>query len=405
MHWNSSNNPKAEPVFLALFDALRAERVPVTPREWLDLLAALQAGAGEPTPEGLHALARTVLVKDERHYDRYDRAFGRFLGQVAAAPDEMLSKVIPGDWLDNALQRQLSDEEKARLQQIGSLDELMRTFAERLAEQHERHEGGNRWIGTGGTSPFGHAGWHPGGMRVGGQSRHRSAAKVWEKRRFAELDGDAELGPRNLKMALRRLRKFARSGAAEEFDLEGTIAATARDGGLLNVAMRPERRNAVSVLLLLDIGGSMDDHVAAAEALFGAARAEFKHLVHAYFHNFFYDTLWTHARRSAADEVPLQEVLRRYGPHWRVVIVGDAAMHPWEIIAPGGCNEAWNEEPGQVWFQRLRDHFPHLVWINPVAQAQWRYTQSTGLVQQLVENRMYPLTPDGIAEAMTRLAK
>ena len=392
-------------MFLALFDALRAERVPVTPREWLDLLAALQAGAGEPTPEGLHALARTVLVKDERHYDRFDRAFGRFLGQVAAAPDEMLSKVIPGDWLDNALQRQLSDEEKARLQQIGSLDELMRTFAERLAEQHERHEGGNRWIGTGGTSPFGHAGWHPGGMRVGGQSRHRSAAKVWEKRRFAELDGDAELGPRNLKMALRRLRKFARSGAAEEFDLEGTIAATARDGGLLNVAMRPERRNAVSVLLLLDIGGSMDDHVAAAEALFGAARAEFKHLVHAYFHNFFYDTLWTHARRSAADEVPLQEMLRRYGPHWRVVIVGDAAMHPWEIIAPGGCNEAWNEEPGQVWFQRLRDHFPHLVWINPVAQAQWRYTQSTGLVQQLVENRMYPLTPDGIAEAMTRLAK
>ena len=392
-------------MFLALFDALRAERVPVTPREWLDLLAALQAGAGEPTPEGLHALARTVLVKDERHYDRYDRAFGRFLGQVAAAPDEMLSKVIPGDWLDNALQRQLSDEEKARLQQIGSLDELMRTFAERLAEQHERHEGGNRWIGTGGTSPFGHAGWHPGGMRVGGQSRHRSAAKVWEKRRFAELDGDAELGPRNLKMALRRLRKFARSGAAEEFDLEGTIAATARDGGLLNVAMRPERRNAVSVLLLLDIGGSMDDHVAAAEALFGAARAEFKHLVHAYFHNFFYDTLWAHARRSAADEVPLHEVLRRYGPHWRVVIVGDAAMHPWEIIAPGGCNEAWNEEPGQVWFQRLRDHFPHLVWINPVAQAQWRYTQSTGLVQQLVENRMYPLTPDGIAEAMTRLAK
>ena len=392
-------------MFLALFDALRAERVPVTPREWLDLLAALQAGAGEPTPEGLHALARTVLVKDERHYDRFDRAFGRFLGQVAAAPDEMLSKVIPEDWLDNALQRQLSDEEKARLQQIGSLDELMRTFAERLAEQHERHEGGNRWIGTGGTSPFGHAGWHPGGMRVGGQSRHRSAAKVWEKRRFAELDGDAELGPRNLKMALRRLRKFARSGAAEEFDLEGTIAATAGDGGLLNVAMRPERRNAVSVLLLLDIGGSMDDHVAAAEALFGAARAEFKHLVHAYFHNFFYDTLWTHARRSAADEVPLQEMLRRYGPHWRVVIVGDAAMHPWEIIAPGGCNEAWNEEPGQVWFQRLRDHFPHLVWINPVAQAQWRYTQSTGLVQQLVENRMYPLTPDGIAEAMTRLAK
>ena len=392
-------------MFLALFDALRAERVPVTVREWLDLLAALQAGAGEPTPEGLHALARTVLVKDERHYDRYDRAFGRFLGQVAAAPDELLAKVIPADWLDNALQRQLSDEEKAKLQQIGSLDELMRKFAERLAEQHERHQGGNRWIGTGGTSPFGHSGWHPGGMRVGGEGRHRSAAKVWEQRSFAELDGDAGLGPRNLKMALRRLRKFARSGAAEEFDLEGTIKATARDGGLLSVAMRPERRNAVNVLLLLDIGGSMDDHVAAAEALFGAARAEFKHLVHGYFHNFFYDTLWTHARRSQADELLLADLLRRYGPHWRVVIVGDAAMHPWEIIAPGGCNEAWNEEPGQVWFQRLSDHFPHLVWINPVPRGQWDHTQSTTLVRQLVDERMYPLTPDGIAEAMTQLAR
>lgn len=392
-------------MFLALFDALRAERVPVTVREWLDLLAALQAGAGEPSPEGLHALARTVLVKDERHYDRFDRAFGQFLGKVAAAPDELLSKVIPEDWLDNALQHQLSDEEKARLQQVGSLDQLMRQFAERLAEQHERHAGGSRWIGTGGTSPFGHSGWHPGGLRVGGQSRHRSAAKVWEQRSFAELDDDAALGPRNLKMALRRLRRFARSGAAEELDLEATIAATARDGGLLNVAMRPQRRNAVSVLLLLDIGGSMDDHVAAAEALFGAARAEFKHLVHYYFHNFFYDTLWTRARRAQADGVATLDVLRRYGPDWRVVIVGDAAMHPWEILAEGGCNEAWNEEPGQVWFQRLAAHFPHIAWINPVPRGQWQYTQSTAIVQQLLGQRMYPLTPDGIAAAMSALAR
>ena len=392
-------------MFLALFDALRRQRVPVTPREWLDLLAALQAGVGEPTPEGLYALARTVLVKDEGHYDRFDRAFSQFLGQVAAAPADALGKVIPDHWLNNALQRELSDEDKAKLQQVGSLEELMRQFAERLAEQHERHEGGNRWIGTGGTSPFGHSGWHPGGMRVGGQSRHRSAAKVWEKRSFAELDGDAELGPRNLKMALRRLRRFARSGAEDELDLEGTIKATARDGGLINIAMRPQRRNAVSVLLLLDIGGSMDDHVAAAEALFGAARAEFKHLVHYYFHNFFYDTLWTQARRSSADEVPLLDVLNRYGPHWRVVIVGDAAMHPWEILAQGGCNEAWNDEPGQVWFQRLQAHFPHLVWINPVPAERWPYTQSTTLVRQLVEDRMYPLTPDGLARAMTELAR
>ena len=392
-------------MFLALFDALRALRVPVTPREWLDLLGALQAGAGEPSPEGLYALARTVLVKDERHYDRFDRAFGQFLGQVAQLPDDALSKVIPEDWLNNALQRELSAEDKAKLQQVGSLDELMKQFAERLAEQNERHAGGNRWIGTGGTSAFGHSGWHPGGMRVGGQSQHRSAAKVWEKRSFAELDGDAELGPRNLKMALRRLRKFARSGAAEELDMDATIAATARDGGLINIAMRPQRRNAVSVLLLLDIGGSMDDHVAAAEALFGAARAEFKHLVHYYFHNFTYDTLWTHARRAPADAVPMHDVLHRFGADWRVVIVGDAAMHPWEIIARGGCNEAWNEEPGQVWFQRLSAQFPHLAWINPVPAQRWQYTQSTTLVQQLVEQRMYPLTPDGIAQAMTRLAR
>lgn len=392
-------------MFLRLFHALRNERVPVTPREWLDLLGALAAGVAEPTPDGLYGLARTVLVKDERHYDRFDRAFGRYLTEVAAAPADSLSKVIPEDWLNNALQRQLSDEDKAKLQQIGSLEELMKQFAQRLAEQNERHQGGSRWIGTGGTSAFGHSGFHPGGIRVGGQSRNRSASKVWEARQFAELDGDAALGPRNLKMALRRLRRFARSGAAEELDMEGTIAATARDGGLINIAMRPQRRNAVSVLLLLDIGGSMDDHVAAAEALFGAARAEFKHLVHAYFHNFTYDRLWTDARRRRSDELPMLELINRYGPHWRVVVVGDAAMHPWEIIAAGGCNEGWNEEPGQVWFQRLSDHFPHLVWINPVPQAQWPYTQSTTLVRELVAQRMYPLTPDGLAEAMTRLAR
>ncbi len=392
-------------MFLRLFHALREQRVPVTPREWLDLLGALQAGVGDPTPEGLYALARTTLVKDERHYDRFDRAFGRYLGEVAAAPAEALAKVIPEDWLSNALQRELSDEDKAKIQQLGSLEELMKQFAERLAEQDERHEGGNRWIGTGGTSPFGHSGFHPGGIRVGGQGRNRSAAKVWEQRSFAELAGDAELSPRNLKLALRRLRKFARSGAAEEFDLEGTIAATARDGGLLNVAMRPERRNAVSVLLLLDIGGSMDDHVHAAEALFGAARAEFKRLQHYYFHNFTYGHVWTHARRAAGDRVDTFDLLHRYGPHHRVVFVGDAAMHPWEIAAPGGCNEAWNEEAGAVWFQRILSHFPHVAWINPVPRERWDHTPSTRMVRELLEERMFPLTPDGLGEAMTRLAK
>jgi uncharacterized protein with von Willebrand factor type A (vWA) domain len=392
-------------MFLNLFHALRSQRVPVTPREWLDLLGVLQADVIEPDPQALYHLARTVLVKDERHYDRFDRAFGQYLQGVIAVPADTLAKVIPEDWLRDALQRELSDEEKAKVQQLGSLEELMKQFAERLAEQHERHEGGNRWIGTGGTSPFGHSGYHPGGIRVGGESRNRSASKVWEKREFRDLDGDAALSPRNLKMALRRLRKFARSGAAEEFDLDATIAATARDGGLLNVAMRPERRNAVSVLLLLDIGGSMDDHVAAAEALFGAARSEFKRLEHFYFHNFLYEQVWTHARRHDGDRIALYDLLHRYGPHHRVVIVGDAAMHPWEIVAAGGCNEAWNEEPGQVWFQRLAAHFPHITWINPVPREQWDYTQSTTLVRQLLEERMHPLTPDGLAEAMTQLAK
>lgn len=392
-------------MFLRLFHALRAERVPVTPREWLDLLGALQAGVAAPEPQALHALARTTLVKDERHYDRFDRAFGRYLSDVAAAPPEALSKVIPEDWLRDALQRELSDEDKAKVQQLGSLEELMQQFAERLKQQHERHEGGNRWIGTGGTSPFGHSGYHPGGIRVGGESRNRSAAKVWEQRQFRELDGDAALSPRNLKLALRRLRKFARSGAAEEFDLEATIAATARDGGLLNVAMRAERRNAVSVLLLLDIGGSMDDHVHAAEALFGAARAEFKHLEHYYFHNFTYDYLWKHDRRDEANRIATWDLLHRYGSQYRVIIIGDAAMHPYEVAAPGGSSEYWNEEAGAVWFQRILDHFPHVAWINPTPKPQWDYTQSNRMVRQLLEERMFPLTPDGLAEAMTLLAR
>lgn len=392
-------------MFLRLFQALRAERVPVTPREWLDLLAALQAEAAPPTPDGLHALARTVLVKDERHYDRFDRAFARYLHEVAAASPQELRAVIPEDWLRAAFGRELSEADKAKLQQVGSLDELLRKFAERLAEQKEEHHGGNRWIGTGGTSPFGHSGYHPGGLRVGGESRNRSAAKVWERRDFRALDGEAALGPRNLKMALRRLRKFAREGAAEEFDLEGTIAATAREGGMLDVRMRPQRRNTVSVLLLLDVGGSMDAHVQAAQALFGAARAEFKRLETFHFHNFIYDTLWRGARFDPTGQLPTWELLHRYRPEHRMVIVGDASMHPWEITQPGGAIDAWNDEPGSVWFARLAAQFPHLAWINPVPREHWDATPSIGLVRRLAEDRMYPLTPDGLAAAMTALAR
>ncbi|HBK47202.1 MAG TPA: hypothetical protein DDZ67_12375 [Xanthomonadaceae bacterium] len=392
-------------MFLRLFHALRAERVPVTPREWLDLLGALEAGVAAPEPQALYTLARTTLVKDERHYDRFDRAFGRYLQEVAAAPPEALQAVVPEHWLRAALGREPSAADKARVQQLGSLEELMRRFAERLAEQHARHEGGNRWIGTGGTSPFGHSGHHPGGLRVGGESRGRMAAKVWEQRAFRELDGDAELGPRNLKLALRRLRRFARSGAAEEFDLDATVAATAREGGLLDVRMRPQRRNAVSVILLLDVGGSMDDHVQAAEALFGAARSEFKRLQHYYFHNFLYEHVWTHARRLPSDRVPTWDLLQRQHPEHRLIVVGDASMHPYEISHAGGASEYWNAESGAIWFQRLAGRFPKLAWINPLPRERWDWTPSIGMVRNLVEQRMYPLTPDGLAEAMARLAR
>lgn len=389
-------------MLLGLFDALRAEKVPVTPREWLDLMAALDADLAFADIEQFHALARAVLVKDERHFDRFDRAFGRFWRGVSNVPMEDFA-AIPEDWLKREFERLFTDEEKAKIEQLGGLEELMRRFRERLAEQQERHEGGNRWIGTNGTSPFGSGGYHPGGIRVGPRGGGRMAAKVWEKREYRNLDGDAELSPRNFKTALRRLRRFAREGAAMELDLPGTIAATAREGGLLDVKLRPERHNAVKVLLLLDIGGSMDDHVAACEALFGAAKSEFKRLEHFYFHNFVYDHVWTDNQRRRTSRLAVTELLRRYNPDYKVVFVGDAAMGPYEITHAGGNVEEWNEEPGKVWFDRIRAHFRKLVWINPNTPAQWRYTASTQLVRELVEDRMFALTPDGLAAAMRAL--
>ncbi len=389
-------------MLLDLFERMRRLQVPVTPREWLDLMAALDAGVAFMEPEALYPLARAVLVKDERHYDRFDRAWAGWLASVPVLPEEW-SKVIPADWLRRALGHELSDEDKAKVQGVGSLEELMKQFAERLAEQDEAHHGGDRWIGTGGTSPFGHSGHHPGGIRVGGQSGGRMAAKVWQQRQYRELAGDAELSPRNLKLALRRLRRFAREGSAEEFDLDGTIADTARDGGLLNVRLRPERRNAVSVLLFLDIGGSMDDHVHAAEALFGAARSEFKRLEHFWFHNFLYERVWRDDRRIDGNHVGVYDLIRRHPPSHKVIFVGDASMGPYEIVGAGGSVEHWNEEPGEVWFQRLRAHFRHLVWINPLPVERWRYLQSVQMVRELVEERMFPLTPDGVAAAMEAL--
>ncbi|MDR2871514.1 MAG: VWA domain-containing protein [Xanthomonadaceae bacterium] len=391
-------------MFLALFQALRNERVPVTPREWLDLLGALDAGLSQADPEALYTLARTILIKDERYYDRFDRAFGHYLHEVTATMEAM-DATIPEEWLRQAFKRDLTDEEKARIRTLGSLEKLLEEFRKRLAEQKERHQGGNRWIGTGGTSPFGAGGYHPGGIRVGPHGGGRMAAKVWEQRQYRGLDGDAELSSRNIKMALRRLRQFARKGVAEEFDLEGTIQATANEGGLLNIRMRPERRNTVSVLLFLDVGGSMDDHVHAAEAMFGASKSEFKRLEYFYFHNFIYDHVWCDDDRSEGYQTATFDILNRYHSGHKVIFVGDAAMHPYEISRIGGSIEYWNEEAGATWFERIHDHFRKVVWINPVSSERWGYTPSTQLIRNLIDDKMFPLTPDGVGEAMSFLAR
>ena len=391
-------------MLIGFFEALRSARVPVTLREWLDFMAALEADFAFADHDALHALARTILVKDERHYDRFDRAFGQYLGGVESIDPEQLA-AIPDDWLRQSMQRLLSDEEKAKIQSLGGLDKLMEEFRKRLEEQKERHSGGNRWIGTGGTSPFGAGGFHPGGIRVGSQGGGRMAAKVWDQRIYRNLDADAELGPRNLKVALRRLRRFAREGAAEELDLDGTISATAREGGMLDIRMRPERHNAVKVLLFLDVGGSMDEHVYACESLFGAAKSEFKRLEHFYFHNFLYDHVWRDNLRRSNEATPTTELLRRYNSDHKVVFVGDAAMGPYEITHAGGSVEYWNEEPGSVWFQRLKERFRKVVWINPTPIERWRYTPSTDFIRELVEDKMYPLTPHGLADAMRYLGR
>lgn len=391
-------------MLIGLFEALRSARVPVTLREWLDLMAALEADFAFADREALHGLARTILVKDERHYDRFDRAFGNYLNGIETILPEQLA-AIPEEWLREGMQRLLSDEEKAQIEALGGLEKLMEEFRKRLEEQKERHSGGNRWIGTGGTSPFGAGGYHPGGIRVGPKGGGRMAAKVWEQRIYRNLDNDAELGPRNLKIALRRLRRFAREGAADELDLDGTISATAREGGMLDIRLRPERHNAVKVLLFLDIGGSMDEHVYACEALFGAAKSEFKRLEHFYFHNFIYDHVWRDNLRRSSDATPTTELLRRYNPDYKVIFVGDAAMGPYEITHAGGSVEYWNEEAGSVWFHRLKNHFRKVAWINPTPIDRWGYTPSTDFVRELVEDKMFALTPHGLSDAMRFLAR
>jgi uncharacterized protein with von Willebrand factor type A (vWA) domain len=391
-------------MMLGLFQSLRAERVPVTLRELLDLHAALDARVVHADPEAFYFLARSTLVKDERQFDKFDRGYGNWLRGLPPV-DRLVEAAIPEEWLRREFLRQLGDEDKARIEALGGLDKLIDEFRKRLAEQQGRHQGGKRWIGTGGTSPFGNSGYNPEGLRMGQGAGQGRALKVWDQRQYRNLDDSVELGTRNIKLALRRLRRFAREGAAEELDLNGTIEDTARDAGLLHLRMRPERHNAVKVLLFVDVGGSMDPHVQVCDELFSACRSEFKRLTHFYFHNFVYEAVWRDNRRRERERTPLPELIRTYGPDHKLVFVGDAAMASYEITHAGGSVEHWNAEAGATWMQRLSAHFPKLVWLNPYPEDRWGYSGSTELVRALVQNRMYPLTLRGLDDAVRALMR
>jgi hypothetical protein len=395
-------------MLIRFFLMLRATGVPVSITEFLALLDALDARLITPAKgcvpfagvTEFYWLARAILVKDERHYDRFDRVFAAHFRGVEQSFETLLAKV-PAEWLRNAAGLNLTDEEKARIAALGGWEALMETLRRRLEEQKSRHQGGSKWIGTGGNSPFGTDGYNPEGVRIGQEgSRNRRAVKIWDRREFANLDDSVQLGTRNIKLALRRLRRFARQGAAEQLDLDATVDSTARRAGLLDIRMVPERHNAVKVLLFLDIGGSMDDHVRVCEELFSAARGEFKHLEYFYFHNFVYESVWKDNRRRQSERTSTTEILRTYGNDYRLVVVGDATMSPYEIVQPGGSIEHWNEEPGAIWMRRLLAGYPHHAWLNPEPQERWAYTPSVRMTRELLEDRMYPLTLAGLDRAM-----
>ncbi|MCB2065864.1 MAG: VWA domain-containing protein [Erythrobacter sp.] len=390
-------------MLLNFLDELRSAGIPASLKEHLTLLEALDAEVIERRPEEFYYLARATYVKDEGLLDRFDQVFQRvFKGVFSDLGEQPVD--IPAEWLRAVAEKYLSPEEMAAIEQLGDWDEIMETLRQRLEEQNEEHHGGNKWIGTGGTSPFGHSGYNPAGVRIGGESRHRRAIKVWEKREFANLDNARELGTRNIKVALRRLRRFAREGAADELDLDATIAGTARQGWL-DIKMRPERHNAVKLLLFLDVGGSMDDHVKATEELFSAATSEFKNLEFYYFHNCLYESVWKDNSRRWSERIPTWDLLHKYGHDYKIVFVGDAAMSPYEIAWPGGSVEHTNEEAGEVWLQRVTNTYPAVAWLNPVRKDLWGYSQSTKLIRQLMGDRMYPLTLDGLDDAMRQLSR
>lgn len=394
-------------MLIDFFYTLRAAKLPVSVKEYLTLLEALQANVVGPNSDAssmddFYHLSRMILVKDEKHFDKFDKAFGAYFKGVEMLTD--FTADVPLEWLKKTLESELTPEQKAAIEKMG-WDELMETLKKRLEEQKERHQGGNKWIGTGGTSPFGNSGYNPQGIRIGGKGGNKSAIKVWEQRAYQDYDDGVELGTRNIKVALRRLRRFAREGAEDEFDLDNTIRSTAANAGYLDIKMRPERHNHVKLLLLMDVGGTMDEHVARVEELFSAVKGEFKHLEFFYFHNCVYDFLWKNNRRRFAEKFDTWDVIRKYNKDHKLIFVGDATMSPYEILQPGGSVEYNNEEAGAEWLQRLTHAYPKFAWINPEPIGVWQYRQSISIIQQMLSNRMFPLTLKGLEDAMRMLSK
>jgi len=394
-------------MLIDFFYTLRSAKLPVSVKEYLTLLEALQANVVGPNSDAssmddFYHLSRMILVKDEKHFDKFDKAFGAYFKGVEMLTD--FTADVPLEWLKKTLENELTPEQKAAIEKMG-WDELMETLKKRLEEQKERHQGGNKWIGTGGTSPFGNGGYNPQGIRIGGKGANKSAIKVWEQRAYQDYDDAVELGTRNIKVALRRLRRFAREGAEDEFDLDNTIRSTAANAGYLDIKMRPERHNHVKLLLLMDVGGTMDEHVARVEELFSAVKGEFKHLEFFYFHNCVYDFLWKNNRRRFAEKFDTWDVIRKYNRDHKLIFVGDATMSPYEILQPGGSVEYNNEEAGAEWLQRLTHAYPKFAWINPEPLGVWQYRQSISIIQQMLSNRMFPLTLKGLEDAMRMLSK
>jgi len=391
-------------MLIPFFQHLRAAKLPVSIKEFLTLLEALKAEVIEPSLDNFYFLARASLVKDERLFDKFDKAFGAYFYGIQTLP--AIEVDLPLEWLKRQSQREFTAEEKAAIAAMGGIDKLLERLKQLLDEQKDRHQGGNKWIGTNGTSPFGNGGFNPEGIRIGGPSAgNRTAVKVWEQRMYRDYDDQVELGTRNIKIALRRLRKFAREGAEEELDLDDTIASTARNAGYLDIKMVPERHNTIKVLMLLDVGGTMDDHIKQTEELFSAARSEFKNLEFYYFHNCVYDFVWKNNRRRHSERLMTWDLIRKFNPDWRLIFVGDATMSPYEILQPGGSVEYNNDEPGAVWLQRLAERFPKFTWLNPEPEGVWEYRQSISVIRQILSQRMYPVTMSGLERAMRELSK